>query len=71
MEEVLPSRTVKFDTGQICNEAFSNPWCYQLYACVYIYMYVYLSPPPKKIILASCPCILEEKNRPVSLATPV
>ena len=46
MEEVLPSRTVKFDAGQICNGAFSNPWCYQLY--VYIYMYIY-SPPKKKI----------------------
>ena len=45
MEEVLPSRTVKFDAGQICNGAFSNPWCYQLY--VYIYMYIY-SPPKKK-----------------------
>ena len=68
MEEVLPSRTVKFDAGQICNGAFSNPWCYQLY--VYIYMYIY-SPPQKKKFLVSCPCILEGENRPVSLATPV
>ena len=45
MEEVLPSRTVKFDAGKICNGAFSNPWCYQLY--VYIYMYIY-SPPQTK-----------------------
>lgn len=70
MEEALPSRTIKFDTGQICNGTFSNPWCYQSYVCVYVCMYI--SPPPQqKIILASCPCILQEKNRPVSLATPV
>ena len=44
------------------------------YMYIYIYnicIYAYFSPPPKNIILASCPCILEEKNRPVSLATPV
>jgi len=68
MEEVLPSRTVKFDAGQICNGAFSNPWCYQLY--VYIHICIFI-PHQKKIILVSRPCILEEKNRPVSLATPV
>lgn len=70
MEEALPSRTIKFDTGQICNGTFSNPWCYQSYVCVYVCMYS--SPPPTKNNSGILSLYLAgKKNRPVSLATPV